>query len=306
MSTSTEEGKQMINTLNLAGIFKSDAEALQRAREEAIRVHPTDIRAAGNQVEQAVRDYLKRMLPPRYYVTSGHLIDSSNLVSPQLDVIIADNFSLPSLLTTKDGTEYVPVTSVYAIGEVKSTYYQSQCYFEKFHYVLQQISEMDRTLVENTIHGGIKGSSRITDMVRGSKNKYLNNLYAFLICVDGGDFDFNRVKTLLSSVDPGLLPNMCVLLNKVIVCYGKMDEQEGISIHKYPVEVEQSDYDWFCAAGAEAEGGSIPGTHLAALYGALVEHLSNSDLEPPSAYRYTAKMSAFRRSSLVWAKTESK
>ena len=69
----------MASNLNLAEIFKTDAEALRRAREEAIRIHPTDIRAAGNQVEQAVRDYLKRMLPPRYYVTSGHLIDSMSL-----------------------------------------------------------------------------------------------------------------------------------------------------------------------------------------------------------------------------------
>ena len=82
--------------------------------------------AAGNEVEVSVRDYLRRMLPPRYYVTHGHLIDTTHRVSPQLDVIIADNFSLPSLLTTRDGTEYVPATSVLAIGEVKSTYYHSK------------------------------------------------------------------------------------------------------------------------------------------------------------------------------------
>ena len=100
----------MANTLNLAAIFKSDAEDLRRSREKAIRIHGTNIRAAGNEVEQAVRKYLKRMLPPRYYVTSGHLIDQEERVSPQLDVIVADNFNMPSLLTTKDGTEYVPIT----------------------------------------------------------------------------------------------------------------------------------------------------------------------------------------------------
>ena len=291
-----------MNTLDIAGVFKSDAEALQRARADAIRVHTTNIRAAGNQVEQAVRDYLKRMLPPRYYVTNGHLIDSSNLVSPQLDIVIADNFSLPSLLTTSDDTEYIPITSVYAIGEVKSTYYQAQRYLERFHNVLQQISEMDRPLVENTVYGGVTGSTTITDMVRGSNNKYLNNLYSFLICVDGGDFDLARVKSYLSSVDPSLLPNISVFLNKGVLLYGKHDEEEEISIHKYPLEVAQADYDWFFAEGAETEGGSIPGTHLAILYGTLIEHLSNSHLEPPSAYRYTREMSALRRSSLIWAK----
>ena len=71
----------MAKTLNLAAVFKSDAEELLRSREEAIRIHGTNIRAAGNEVEQAVRNYLKRMLPPRYYVTSGHLIDQEGRVS---------------------------------------------------------------------------------------------------------------------------------------------------------------------------------------------------------------------------------
>ena len=42
----------MANTLNLAAIFKSDAEDLRRSREKAIRIHGTNIRAA---------PYLKRI-----------------------------------------------------------------------------------------------------------------------------------------------------------------------------------------------------------------------------------------------------
>lgn len=164
---------------------------------------------------------------------------------------------------------------------------------------------MDRPLVENTVHGGFTESTTITDMVRVSSNKYLNSLYAFIICVDGGDFDFGRVKTYFSAVDPSLLPNISVFLNKGVVMYGKHDKQKGFSIHKYPLEVAQSGYDWFFAEGAEAAGGSIPGTHLAILYGTLIEHLSNSHLDPPNAYRYTRAMSAFRRSSLIWAKDRS-
>ena len=147
----------MANTLNIAAIFKSDAEELLRSREEAIRIHGTNIRAAGNEVEQAVRNYFKRMLPPRYYVTSGHLIDQEGRVSPQLDVIVADNFNMPSLLTTKDGTEYVPITSVFAIGEVKSTYHHSKSYYDSFHNVLSLInSDLTRPLVENTAQEGVK------------------------------------------------------------------------------------------------------------------------------------------------------
>lgn len=295
----------MAGTLDLAGIFTSEAKRLQRARERAIQLHSTDIRAAGNEVEQAVRDYLKLMLPPRYYVTSGHLIDSGNLISPQLDVIIADNFGLPSLLTTRDGTEYVPITSVYAIGEVKSTYYRSENPYGRANHSLREISRMDRPLVENTAYAGMKSSTTFIDIVRGSRNKYLNNLYAFLMCIDGGDFAFEKVKTFLSSADPELLPNISVLLNRGIVLYGKRDEQRGIRQYNYPNEAEHSDGDWCFLEGAAKAGGTIEGNHLATLYGALVDHLSGSHLDPPSAYRYTTQMQAFRRSSLLWARDKS-
>ena len=292
----------MPSTLNLAGIFKSDAEALRRAREEALRIHPTDIRAAGNQVEEEVRRYLRRMLPPRYHVTSGHLVDSRNLVSPQLDVIIADNSSIPSLLTTNDGTEYVPVTSVYAIGEVKSTYRHSQDYYQKLYGDLMKVSELDRPLVENTAFGGLGPDTLLEHTLLGNDNKYLNSLYSFLLCIDGGDFEFGKVRAFLSSSDPVYLPNMAVFLDRGVIMYAKAKEENGIAFHKYPIEVAESEYDWCFAEGIESEGGSLEGSHLAMLYGALFEHLASSHMEPPKAYRYTSKLSVFHRSSLMWAR----
>ena len=292
----------MANTLNIAAIFKSDAEELLRSREEAIRIHGTNIRAAGNEVEQAVRNYFKRMLPPRYYVTSGHLIDQEGRVSPQLDVIVADNFNMPSLLTTKDGTEYVPITSVFAIGEVKSTYHHSKRYYDSFHNVLSLInSDLTRPLVENTAQEGLTPSTHMRDLVVGSSNKYHNNLYSFLLCVDRGDFKFESIRELLNSVNPALLPNMAVFLNAGIVAYAKRNDT-GIGFHKYPIEVNNTEYDWCFIEGAGSEEGSLEGTHLANLYAQLISHLSHSHLDPPNVYRYTATMSVFRKSSVIWAK----
>ena len=294
----------MAKTLNLAAIFKSDAEELLRSREEAIRIHGTNIRAAGNEVEQAVRDYLKRMLPPRYYVTSGHLIDQEGRVSPQLDVIVADNFNMPSLLTTKDGTEYVPITSVFAIGEVKSTYYHSERYYDKFHRVLRQInSELTRPLVENTAHEGLAPSTNMRDLALCSSNKYHNNLFSFLLCVDRGDFKFESIRKLLNAANPALLPNVAVFLNAGIVAYAKRNDT-GIGFHKYPIAVSNAEYDWCFVEGAGSREGSLEGTHLANLYAQLISHLSHSHLDPPNVYRYTATMSVFRKSSLIWAKDE--
>ena len=289
----------MLKRLDLAKTFASDAEDLASAREKAKLVHDSDIRAAGNNVELTVRDYLKRMLPPRYYVTHGHLIDSKHQISPQLDVIIADNFSLPSLLTTEDGTEYVPATSVLAIGEVKSTYYHSKDYYRCFHDTLAIISQMNRPLVENTAYQGFNDTPTLSDMTLGSTNRYLNNLYSFLLCVDGGDFDFGRIRDLLVSTDVRELPNVAIFLNKGIVVYADRHGTGGT--HKYPNEVDSGDFGWCFMELTGSEEGSMEGTQLAYLYGQLISHLSGSHLEPASAYEYIAKELIGRKSSWKWA-----
>ena len=202
----------MDKPLQLARLIRQDAASLKEAREKAMTVHPSNIRAAGNEVEDAVRDYFRRVLPQPYYVTSGHLIDSNHQVSSQIDVIIADASNLPSLYTSRDGTEYIPITSVYAIGEVKSTYYKSKRHFEQIKNALAKIMEMDRPLVENTAFGGmLRPDTTFRDMVLRSRNRFLNQLFSFLFCVDAGDFAFEDVTAHLQSTDPSLLPNVTVL-----------------------------------------------------------------------------------------------
>src|SRR5215510_12900431 len=113
--------------------FKLDAADIIAAREKAFLIHHTkDIDTAGNEIEHAVRRTLRSKLPERYYTGQGHIVDSRLNFSSQLDVVIADNKGAPILFKAEDGTEYYPYESVYAIGEVKSTYYKSKKYIHEF------------------------------------------------------------------------------------------------------------------------------------------------------------------------------
>lgn len=166
----------MKKKLDIPAIFKSEANEMIKAREGAIQIHGTDIRAAGNEVEMSVRAYLKRMLPSRYYVTHGHLIDINGEVSSQLDVIVADNSNIPSLMTTMDGTEYIPIDSVYAIGEIKSTYYKSEKYIEGFSNVISDIrNRLYHEEIPNTVIDGLKDDTLARDMVLGKKQQSLES-----------------------------------------------------------------------------------------------------------------------------------
>ena len=294
----------MDKTFDLAGAFARDAALLRLARESAMLVHPTDLRAAGNEVEKAVRDYFKRILPPQYHVTSGHLIDRQHRVSPQIDIIISGAFNVPSLYTTQDGTEYVPITSVYAIGEVKSTYYKSAGYFGKMTSDLQRINKMDRPLIKNSlVEGAMTGETTILDMVLPiSSERYRNHLFSFLFCADAGDFDFQDITPHLNAVHSSLVPSVTVLLDRGVVIPMRMNESGEGLYHKYPMEAPSPTFDWVFAESVGVDAKSMGGSNLAFLYGALFDHLSKSQLEPTDAYRYTSQLVNLRRSTLKWAR----
>jgi len=286
-----------MRTLDIPGIFKADAETILKCREDAIRIHGTNIRAAGDEVEICVRDYLTRMLPPRYYVSQGHLIDRVGNVSAQMDIIISDNFNLPSLQTTKDGTRYIPIDSVYAVAEIKSTYYKSKNPIAEFSDSIKDIREnLIHEEILNTAYEGLKDDTSLRDIVLEKANRVLNRIFFFAIFVDGGDFAFEDVASYYSSRDLRHLPNVVVILNKgVIIRAAFIDEK--LSFNRYPEEAKQNE-DWYFSPFPGVEVGSLEGNHLGFLYYMLVEHLANSHLEPPSLKGYLQKLMVGRKSLL--------
>ena len=292
-------------TLDLAKWFDREAAAIVRSREEGIDIHGArNISAAGSQVEHAVRDFLRRMLPPRYYVTSGHLIDPAGHISSQLDVIIADSHMLPSLLKTNDGTEFVPASSVFAIGEVKSTYYQSKRYFGEFCKILGRINgELSRPAIENTaFEPSPESKVRPQHLLLGSRLRCLNHLFAFLFCVDAGGFQLEQVAEVLTSSKAADLPNTAVFLTgdgAGVLVYARV-RQNRLGFHKYPEEVAEEGYRWCLVRGDEV-GGSPRAAHLAMFYGQLFSHLAGSHLEQPSAYEFTHSLTGVvSKSRLQW------
>ena len=112
--------------LELLKVFQLDALELLSAHNRGKVIHTSkNISAAGDEVEITFREILKRKLPNRYYVGRGHIVDNALNSSSDFDVIIADNANSPILFRTQKGNEYFPFESVYAIGEVKSSYYRT-------------------------------------------------------------------------------------------------------------------------------------------------------------------------------------
>ena len=273
--------------LNIPKFFNLEAELLIKARQECIDLHGTDIRAAGNQVEIAVRDWLTRMLPKNVSSGHGHIIDINSNISPQLDSIICDNKRIPTLFTAKDGTEYTPMDSVYAVGEIKSTYYKSKRYFENFGDSLEIInSEMARDLTENTATEVPTPDALLHHILHSSSNKYLNRLFSFVLFINSGDATTDDLQDIYRSTPDRRLPNVAVFLDSCIIIKANLDGQR-LEVYKYPEDAPDSAY-WHIIPMPKHEGSqaAVEGKHLGFLYYLLVNHIRESLLEGPNLSLY--------------------
>ena len=74
----------------------------------------------GSAREDLLKDYLKKLLPEKYSITSGIIIDNNQNQSKQQDFIIHDAYNCPSFFKTESNS-ILPIESVYATIEIKST-----------------------------------------------------------------------------------------------------------------------------------------------------------------------------------------
>ena len=75
--------------------------------------------------ERTLRELIKFIVPYKYEITDGYVINSSDETSTQCDIILFDKVNTP-LIEFGSRFQFIPVESVMAIGEVKSTLTKSQ------------------------------------------------------------------------------------------------------------------------------------------------------------------------------------
>jgi len=257
--------------LDLSDVYRVEAQRIVEARQQAQTLHATgDIRTAGGQVESTVREVIAGRLPPRYRTTHGHILDYNGCVSSQLDVIIAENLASKSLFEASDGTEYVPYESVYALGEIKSTYYKSQEPIQHFSGVL------------HSLH---------TNLTRQTNIRH--RLLTFMVFCSASDFAVADLEEFYRNTARDQLPSFICFLDLGTVVFTKF-LPNGLS---QPVPVQ-----YHLATAAEAPASENhkwslikwgrendrAGSNLMFLHLALVQHLQECGVAVPNLYPYFA------------------
>ena len=141
-------------------ILAQSVDKILSANKTANFIHKAkDIRGSGDEVEISIREAISFFLPEKYLVKQGHIIDSSGLISNQLDIIIFDRMSTPKFFESSAKSVYYPIESVLAIGEIKKTLRKND--ISDFKEKISKIkNSMKRELIPNSIYGGeIKNNS---------------------------------------------------------------------------------------------------------------------------------------------------
>jgi len=288
--------------VQLDGFFLLDAADLVAARDKSRIIHRTkDIDASGDEVEIAARSSLQRHLPNGCHVSHGHVIDSSLRTSPQLDVIISDASVTPVLFRAQNETEYLPIESIFAIGEIKSTYNKTSKPIQSFVSTITSLkSEFQRKPAPPTyLQTGGRGVD--VEFIEQSDKKLQNPLFTFMLFVDSGDFSPEDVAAIYCDTKIEFLPSIVCLLDKGLIVYGGITEKGFGFVHSPEAETKIPDsYDWaFFPLGEDAPN---MGAHYGFLCYTILAHIQESVLLLPKMQTYLGRMFVGRKSKTVYMK----
>lgn len=267
--------------LSIDSFFNSEADHIKIAHNDVKLIHNTgDIPASGNQLEIAVRKFFELKLAEKYYISNGHIIDIHLKTSPQLDLIIADNFKTPVLYRTLDRTDYLTFESIYSYAEIKSSW--DKKYIQDFVKTRERIEKfLTREKVSpNFIDTGGKG---IELDIATTRNRYKNPLFTFMFFASSDKFSFTHIKELYKKHDWKLLPNIICLFDKgIIVNINKKKlDQKVFEINLYPEFAEnKEDFEWVFLNYDKQR------SSLGTLYYILLEHLNSCVLGYPNMLDY--------------------
>lgn len=117
----------------------------------------------GENSEYGWKKILKEILPHKYGVDSGFVIDYEGNISEQIDVIIYDNLYSPYVMASGSGVKYIPAEAVYAIIEIKPTI--TKLYLEYANNKVESVKKLKRTVRGVTVAGERKPKRKLTNIL---------------------------------------------------------------------------------------------------------------------------------------------
>lgn len=280
-------------SIELLKVYNILAEQINASARMAHTLHSIkDIKASGNEIEEAFRKVFNEIIPLRYRIAHGHIVDNLLSVSKQYDVVITENIDYGSIVQTKDTTELFFYETIYSIGEIKATWD-----FKNFNDTVNSIKDLRTRLYRKTISNKtiLSGNAEVQLSSPVTQNAYRNPLFSFAFAIKEGT-DINKIATELSAKENWVhCPNIIVILNFgiFILIDIKQWENQVLDIQLYPEFSIKENCEWRFLRSSQA------GQNLAYLFACLLEHLTNTVLEKPPFLTYANSMFNIHEEDLI-------
>lgn len=272
--------------LEIEKVLHLDVEEIHFARKKSAILHKTkDIDSAGDELEKTVRKIIGRKLPSSFYTGHGHIVDKHLKSSAQFDIVIVDNHKVPILFQSANETEYFPYESVYAIGEIKSTYYKSKKYIESFIKTIKDTKDgLDRHRIPHP-NAALK-----PDFFNGS---YTNPLFSFMIFADSNGFILEDIMDVYKKTEDKYLPNIICFPDKGCLCKFELGESKLGNVFLFPEylvkEKMPTNAKWCFVPFGQGDTGTYPGANFGFFYFFLLNAVSSIRLSNPELLPYLQK-----------------
>lgn len=217
-------------TITDENFFKSLAKELDSKLNRInslIGNHPV---GKGNYHEYILRDLISNFLPKRYSLKTGFIYFDENNVSPQIDLMVIDEYETPCILAQYDNFVIVYPEAVCCIIEVKTTLKKRE--FQDANYLIREVKDLFINKAHLPIGGlifGFTGQALTTTT--------LNNWYQSLsvcdkklypdsiLCLNKGFIQFRNLNTatwghyfVLGDDDELKWKSLSVFLSSILKC----------------------------------------------------------------------------------------
>lgn len=276
------------NKLPIIKYFQHDLEKIKMAYRlsDSIRGDLKNIRAAGDQVELAVKQFFIDKLFPKYHVCDGHIVDRNLKASPQYDIIICENSKNPVLFNLADKSEIIFYETVFCFGEVKKSFYDKDLLIDFAENVKRTKLELIRDEIPSNFiecaNSGFHVEEALTTL------PYRNPLLSFMLFINSSGVSFPKLSEMLNDIENKNCPNFITFLDAgIIININKADFEKGkITINLYP-EFEKEESIWVLM-DLQGENNVLTYHYLL-----IVEHLNNSIVSIPNLRDYTRNIFDF-------------
>jgi len=216
----------MSNSMDLGSVFQELGGEMRNHWEDTLRYvdHPLELGLAR---ERLLVEYLLRLLPDRFAIDSGFVIDSSGSRSRQIDIVIYDKI-IAKPFVVPGQVHFFPCECVVAVGEVKSNI-TSRATLSDALEKIRSVKALDRFSARKNLEVAVHGLHGHVDVQFMNDEPPINcRILSFVFTSAALELGtmIGELRSHFASTPRSTWPNLVVSFDQYLISYSKQNSRD--------------------------------------------------------------------------------